>query len=529
MLRLASSAVGPVQVSPGTAGTPQMVEAYNAGDGSLNLSVSSSVSWIAASVGSPQACVSTKDASTCLPLAINLSASSLAAGTYTGIVTVSDPNAVDAPQTITVTVRVGGLDMYIAPGTTADAQFTLGSLVTPTATTQDGSRWLTVALQGTGSFRFTYPYDINLAPPASMAAGTYSGSVVISGSKTASENQTIPVTMRVTTQPIAQATPSSLVIRLAQGAPPLLYPFSPTIAIGNLGAGTLSTPTVTISGGSWIKQDVVAPFFAIDPTGLSTGTYNASVAFASNAANGTVNVPVELDIVAQGAPLIYFQGVLDNGTFVPGDTVAQGDVMVAKGEQLSLSPYTPAQSAPLTTQLGGTSVLVNGVATPLFYTSYGQIAFQMPVDTAQGTAQVQVKRSDGSTSNTVTVSVGSRAPRLLVAVNQDGSINSAAHLADRGDTITIYAIGLGATSPPVATNQLAPSSPLAWATPTPDVSFGAEIGAPVAAPQYAGLTPGSIGLYQVNVTVPDNSPTGSVPVRVSFPDAASNDLAVWIQ
>ncbi len=529
MLRLASSTVGPVQVAPGAAGTPQTVEAYNAGDGSLALSVTSSVPWIAASVGSPQACVSTRDASTCIPIAINLNASSLAAGVYTGIVTVSDPNAIDAPQTVTVTVRVGGIDVYVAPGSTADAQFALGSMVTPAANTQSGGEWMTVALQGTGSFRFSFPYDIHLAPPAGLAPGTYSGAVAISGSKAASDNQTIPVTMRVTAQPIAQATPSSLAIRLAQGAPPLVYPFSPTISLSNIGEGTLAAPNVSISGGSWIKQDTVAPFFAIDPTGLSTGTYNATVTFTSNAANSTVTVPVELDIVPQGPPLVYFQGVLDNGTFVPGDTVAQGDVMVVKGEQLSLDPFAPAQSAPLATQLGDTSVLVNGVATPLFYTSYGQIAFQMPVETAVGTAQVQVQRSDGSTSNTVTVPVGPRAPRLLVTVNQDGSINSAAHQAKHGDTITIYAIGLGATSPAVGTNQLAPSSPLAQAVPAPDVSFGGTVGAPVVTPFYAGLTPGSIGLYQVNVTIPDDSPSGSVLVKVGFPDAGSNALPVWIQ
>ena len=47
--------------------------------------------------------------------------SSLAAGTYTGIITLTDPNAVDSPQTITVTAQVGGdvpgnLIFYLAPG-----------------------------------------------------------------------------------------------------------------------------------------------------------------------------------------------------------------------------------------------------------------------------------------------------------------------------------------------------------------------------------------------------------------------------
>jgi uncharacterized protein (TIGR03437 family) len=284
-----------------------------------------------------------------------------------------------------------------------------------------------------------------------------------------------------------------------------------------------------VISGAWLKKDVVAGFFAIDPAGLAPGSNSGSVTFTSNAANGAVTVPVDLQIVAKGNPLIYFQGVLDNGTFVPGDTVAQGDVMVVKGEQLSFSPYTPGQ-LPLATVLGGTSVLVNGKAAPLFYTSYGQIAFQMPVDAPVGTALVQVKRDDGSISNQVSVSVGGRAPRLLVTVNQDFSINAPDHPAHVGDVITIYCIGLGPTNPAVATGALAPSSePLARVTPQPQVTFGAGLFPIDATPAFAGLTPGSAGLYQVNVIVPDGTPKGGTSLSVVFSDAASNALTLYVQ
>jgi uncharacterized protein (TIGR03437 family) len=127
------------------------------------------------------------------------------------------------------------------------------------------------------------------------------------------------------------------------------------------------------------------------------------------------------------------------------------------------------------------------------------------------------------------VTVGTRAPRLLVTVNQDFSINAADHPAHAGDVITIYAIGLGPTNPSVATGALAPSAePLARVTPTPQAVFGAGLFAANVTPAFAGLTPGSAGLYQVNVVVPDGLPKGSIPLSVAFTDSDSNPLTLYV-
>ena len=62
----------------------------------------------------------------------------------------------------------------------------------------------------------------------------------------------------------------------------------------------------------------------------------------------------------------------------------------------------------------------------MYYSSYGQLAFQMPVDAPLGTNLVQVQR-DGLTSNTVSVSVAERAPRLLlIGTTGYGAIQNAA-------------------------------------------------------------------------------------------------------
>jgi uncharacterized protein (TIGR03437 family) len=538
MLRLVSSTIGPVTFPTAGGTNTQTMEAYNAGDGALSLTFSSSVTWVTAALGASRNCTTTLAAKSCLTIQFTINSTGLPQGLSSGIVTVSDPNAADAPQTVAVVVRVGPVDTYVAPGGARVVPFYASSFLTAKPTTTDGGKWLTMALDGTGSFRFTYYYPIILAPAASMPAGNYTGSITTTGGSNPTDNQTLPVTMRVTAQPIGdplatttfapQPVPGRLTLRLAQGAPPLAYPFSPIILLNNAGAGTLTVTDTAITG-AWMKKDVVPGFFAIDPTGLSPGSNSGSVTFTSNAVNGPITVPVDLQIVAKGNPLIYFQGVLDNGTFVPGDTVAQGDVMVVKGEQLSFNPYTPG-TLPLVTQLGGTSVLVNGRAAPLFYTSYGQIAFQMPVETAVGTALVQVKRDDNTTSNQASVTVGARAPRLLVTVNQDLSINAADHPAHVGDAITIYCIGLGPTNPAVATGATAPAAePLARVTPTPNVVFGGGLFPVSNAPAFAGLTPGSAGLYQVNVIVPAGTPKGGTNVSVVFPDTESNALTLYVQ
>jgi len=533
MLRLVSSVVGPIAVPNGGSAPAQTVEGYNAGDGSLSLTVTvpSSVTWLTATVGSPRNCLSTTAAGTCIPLQFALNTAGLAAGTYTGTVTVSaSSSTIDAPQTITVTVRVGSLEVYVAPGMSTDLHITTNHAVNAGSTTQDGNRWLSVALEGTGSFRFVYPYRIHIQPTDGMAEGTYTGSVTTNGSSVASENVTIPVTMHLTTQPIAQVIPDQINLRLAVGAPPLVYPFDPTVTLVNAGQGTLTTGNMTLSGGSWIKPDTLVPsFISIDPTGLSVGDNQGSVTIASNAVNAPAKVPVDLQIVDKGPPLIYYQGVLDNGTFVPGDTVCPGDIMIVKGEQLSFSAFTPGQAPPLASQVGGATITVNGAPAPLFYSSYGQLAFQMPVDAAQGTAMVQVQR-DGLTSNTVSVNVGARAPRIIAVVNQDNSVNlpDGSHPANAGDTVVIYAIGLGPTSPAVATGAPAPASPTAQITGNLTVSFGTGIAGIAATPYFAGLTPTFAGLYQVNVQVPVGY-TGVVYISLTFPDAVSNPVPIVIQ
>jgi uncharacterized protein (TIGR03437 family) len=185
-------------------------------------------------------------------------------------------------------------------------------------------------------------------------------------------------------------------------------------------------------------------------------------------------------------------------------------------------------------------VFINDNPVPLYYVSFGQINFQLPYEAATGEARVRVDRK-GVRGNTVSMTIARTAPRILylqpfsygVIVNQDGSFpapsksGSTGHPAKVGDMLTIYSIGLGPTSPAVATGTGAPVSPLATTLAT-KVCFGYE--GICADSLFTGLTPNFVGLYQVNVVVPPGSPKGDhIPVALVMGTTSSNTADIALQ
>jgi len=550
-LRLTTSAVGPVPVAVGVAGPVQLVEAYNAGDGSLNLSVSTPASWLQASIGASAPC--TARPGMCFPIGIGLLTGSLAKGMYTGIVTVKDPSAVDAPQTITVTVQVGGgvpdrVDLYVPPnGRSAFSNFYSNSGVRGAVSTQSGGAWLSFSVDALGSFGFAVSYRIAGQHLPGMAEGNYEGKVKITEAQFAPDNKDVPVTLHVTSQPIADATPARLKYRVVESGKKA----DQYVRFANRGLGALEIASITPvvpAGQNWLSVDgAAAPLYkvTVDPAGLAPGLYDGSVTFASNAANGAVTVPVEVEIIPQGPPVAYFGGAVNNATFARDDPIAQGGIVALFGEQFSRQDPASGTRIPLVQQLGGATVFVNDRPTPLYYSSYGQMNFQMPFEIPPGEALVRVER-EGERGNTITVRVSDREPRILrlgiedygIVVNTDGSFPIPApvaaqyglpgHPAKAGDALVMYLIGMGQTQPPVATGAGAPADPLAWVQPQPRVVFGGTKDTDVF---YAGMTPFFVGLYQVNVYVPQKPPKGdAVSVALAVDSTViSNKVHIAIQ
>jgi uncharacterized protein (TIGR03437 family) len=534
-LRLSTASVGPVFVAVGQNGPAQSVTASNIGDGSLSLSASANATWLAPSVTASNT------------INIILNTASLTRANYTGVVTVSDPNAIDAPPTIMVIVQVGSavpdsMDLYLMPGGSASAGFTTGSLLTVSVNNPTGGPALAVSTTGGGSFAFSYPYQLTASAPAGTVATDYAGSFTVSGSSFATDNKTVPVTAHVTSQPIAGWSPASVQFNIAQGAAAQTQ----GVGFSNLGAGTLAISGVT-GNPSWLTASIQgnAILLTANPTGMNPGAYQATVTVSSNAINGPSSVPVELDVLTPGPAVTNFQGVVDNAVF--GASLAPGGIAALFGEQLTTGPPAPAQSIPLGTSLGGATVFVNNQAAPSYYVSVGQINFQIPYGTSAGPGVVRVDR-DGLTGNSVSVNIVPAAPRLLffylgtqdyaIALFPDGvtyAIPSTPGILSRPavagvDTLVFYALGLGQTNPPVTEGQAAPAAQVAPSTMVFGQSLLPTTGVTVV-PAYAGLTPGLVGLYQINVVVPALSPKGdAIPVYFDMGNGVmSNRVNIAVQ
>jgi hypothetical protein len=102
-----------------------------------------------------------------------------------------------------------------------------------------------------------------------------------------------------------------------------------------------------------------------------------------------------------------------------------------------------------------------------------------------------------------------------VVTHSDGTPVDALHPAQVGEELVMYAVGLGLTSPAVPTGSPSPSPAVRTvemvtpnfdyrpnAPPSPAYEPSTGNPPPIAVPAFVGLTPGFVGLYQVNFTVP---------------------------
>ena len=99
-----------------------------------------------------------------------------------------------------------------------------------------------------------------------------------------------------------------------------------------------------------------------------------------------------------------------------------------------------------------------------------------------------------------------------------------------GDTIIVYGIGFGQTSPAAVEGQAASSTTL-QAIQGVGATFGGGFTGLATAGKvsFAGLTPTAVGLYQINVVIPSNTPLGnSIPVMASVGGVPSNQVYLAI-
>ena len=112
---------------------------------------------------------------------------------------------------------------------------------------------------------------------------------------------------------------------------------------------------------------------------------------------------------------------------------------------------------------------------------------------------------------------------VVAALRQNQSAISNDNPAQAGEIITLFCTGLGAVTPATPLDVPTPLTGLVRTANTVEVTVGGKK-ADVA---FAGLTPGSIALYQVNVTIPAGiAASNLVPVQISINGAVSNTVTV---
>jgi len=227
----------------------------------------------------------------------------------------------------------------------------------------------------------------------------------------------------------------------------------------------------------------------------------------------------------------YFDGWEVKSVIQSVVNLADGTTAIASGWLVAvggtnLSVVTLANSElPVPTTLGETCLSVNNVQAPLLLVSPSQINAQIPFEVA-GNATLVV-RTPGGTSDPFTLTVSASAPAVFqtgtagadkglatlyrTANNEPVTLSNPIHPEDY---VVIYVTGLGRTTPDVETGAPAPADPLAQAVILPSVKLGGV----ALSVLYAGLVPGEVGVYQINVYVPPEVPRGmDVPLVIARP------------
>lgn len=190
--------------------------------------------------------------------------------------------------------------------------------------------------------------------------------------------------------------------------------------------------------------------------------------------------------------------VLHGASFTQGP-VAPGQIVSIFGANLGSLPPSTAS----------VEVRFDGQSANLFFVGENQLNAQVPPEVAGKTQTTLEVYRDGKLRGRSTLAVTSAVPGLfttsagagpVLALNEDGVLNSAENPAPRGSVVILWATGEGLPGLPVSL----------------------RVGSSPAELLYAGAAPGFPGLMQINARMPGAfSPPGELPVVLRVGEAVS--------
>jgi uncharacterized protein (TIGR03437 family) len=350
----------------------------------------------------------------------------------------------------------------------------------------------------------------------------------------------------------------AFIAKLSSNPVPTLTSLSPASAATGGPAFTLTANGTNFISGSvvrWNGSNRATTF--VSSTQLTAAIPNSDIAAAGSASvtvfnpspDGGTSTALNFNITGAGpTPQVPSNGVLNGAGFdSSAAALSPGTIASVFGTNLTTAPtsgllpgFVPGTDT-LNTIATGTRVTFDGVPAPLFFlrhdpATFDQLNIQVPFELAGKASAQMVVSVNGVASAPVTVRLLSSAPGLFtvcacgknaaVVQNQNFSTNSASNPAPKGSVVLLYVTGLGATQPAGITGKAAPSAePLARSVEIPTVTIGGA----AAKVEFSGLAPLFVGLWQVNVRIPDAAGSGEVELILRHGGQPANKVTLFVQ
>jgi hypothetical protein len=487
--------------------TPPTKQTFSVSTGSSSLPFTTSVSttdgadWLSA----------TPSGITGSNVTVTADPTGLAPGPYTGTVSVAVDGTSNTPQTVAVTFSVAPPPLpsiTVAPaaltfnynGSPLSTQsFTVSSTgsnvaFTTTVGTVNGGSWLSATPNGT-----TPGSVIVTVNPATLAPGSYHGSVTVNAPGTANTPQTVNVSLNVAAPSIILS-PTSLAFTYTG------TPISPQIVqvTSSGSAFPFTTAVSTTTGGSWLSATAGASTpgsvtVTANPAGLAPGQY---IGVVTVTAVGAANTPQTLAVSLAVGPTLTTTATALNFTYLGTSPAAQTFQVTSSSGAV---PFTTSAS----TTSGGSwlSATASG-------TTPGTVTVAVnPTGLAPGhyTGTILITAPAASNSpQTVTVSLDF--PTITTTP-------TALNFAYVGTPLAAQSFQVTSSSGPVPfSTSISTTSGGNWLSATPNGTTPGTVSVTIDA---TGLAPGHyVGTVSVMAPVATNSPqTLAVTLTVISPSA----------
>jgi uncharacterized protein (TIGR03437 family) len=303
----------------------------------------------------------------------------------------------------------------------------------------------------------------------------------------------------------------------------------------NTGAVTdFGTDSYTVMNSDGTATDSLGNYYAFGDSG------NAFVGVSNSGGFYSLTIGIHAPSFAGTGVYLYPDGVFNAASWDPiTASVAPGEQITLYGTNLAAGVASAVGGQPFGTVLGGTQVLVNGQPAPMVYVSQTQVTAIVPYEVASSTsytAEIQVNNVGQGLglSNQVSVYV-TDANSGIFAQSENGigdtdALHSAnytpvSHIspAAQGEIVLLPLTGMGAVTPSLPDGTVPPlTGPDSFANNFTAANellvlfndYVHNVTGQQATVGYAGLWPGLVGLYQMNVTIPTTVGPGDVYIEV---------------